>query len=191
MFENLVAGLDGSACSARALDEGWKGETMISTLRDQIEVKCPHHYLIRHAERYFTVLRRGQTPGTFTLTVDTPKVGLPGKVQARHDVRIHYELSQGADGYGVINLTWEPDDRFVPRYTGVLSGEILEDGSSRLTLAGKYHPPLGPLGALFDAILGRRIAAATAHTFLADIKQFIESDYQILASTGLASSPKD
>ena len=73
----------------------------------------------------------------------------------------------------------------------MLSGEILEDGNSRLTLAGKYGAPLGPVGAVFDAILGRRIAAATVHAFLADIEQFIESDYQILASTGLAGSPKD
>lgn len=163
----------------------------MGTLREQIDVKCSHYYLIRHAERYFTVHHRGQTPGTFALTVDMSKVGLPGKVQARHDVRIHYELSQGADAQAVINLTWEPDDRFVPKYTGVLSGEILEDGSSRLTLAGKYEAPLGPVGAVFDAILGRRIAAATVHAFLADIKQFIESDYQSLASTGLAGSPKD
>lgn len=163
----------------------------MGTLREQIDVKCSHYYLIRHAERYFTVHHRGQTPGTFALTVDMSKVGLPGKVQARHDVRIHYELSQGADAQAVINLTWEPDDRFVPKYTGVLSGEILEDGSSRLTLAGKYEVPLGPVGAVFDAILGRRIAAATVHAFLADIKQFIESDYQSLASTGLAGSPKD
>ncbi len=163
----------------------------MGTLREQIDVKCSHYYLIHHAERYFTVHRRGQTPGTFTLTVDTSKVGLPGKVQARHDVRIHYELSQGADGHAVINLTWDPDDRFVPKYTGVLSGAILEDGSSRLTLAGKYGVPLGPVGAVFDAILGRRIAAATVHAFLADIKEFIESDYKVLASTGLAESPKD
>ncbi len=163
----------------------------MGTLREHIDVKCPCYYLIHHVERYFTVHRRGQTPGTFSLTVDTPKVGLPGKVQARHDVRMRYEIAKRADGQDVIDLTWDPDDRFVPRFTGALSGKSLEDGKSRLTLAGKYDAPFGPIGAVFDAILGRRIAAATADAFLQDLKQFIESDYQIAASTSLASSPKD
>jgi hypothetical protein len=47
------------------------------------------------------------------------------------------------------------------------------------------------VGAVFDAVLGHRIAAATADAFLQDVKQFIESDYQMAASTSLASSPKE
>ncbi len=163
----------------------------MGTLREQIDVNCPSYYLIHHAERYFTVHRRGQTPGTLSLTVDMPKVGVPAKVQARHEVRMRYEISEGADGHRLINLTWDPDDRFVPRFAGILSGESLTDGESRLTLAGKYDPPFGPVGAVFDAILGHRISAATADAFLQDIKQFIESDYQMAASTSLASSPKE
>ena len=39
---------------------------------------------------------------------------------------------------------------------------------------------------------GHRIAVATADAFFCkDIKQFIESDYQMAASTSLASSPKE
>lgn len=163
----------------------------MGTLREHVDVKCPCYFLIHHAERYFTVHRRGQTPGTFSLTVDMRKAGLPGKVQARHDVRMRYKISEGAGTQRSIDLTWDPDDRFVPRFTGALSGEILEDGESRLTLAGKYDAPFGPVGAIFDAILGHRIAVATADAFLQDIKQFIESDYQMAASTSLASSPKE
>lgn len=59
------------------------------------------------------------------------------------------------------------------------------------TLSGKYDPPFGPLGVVFDAMLGHRIAAATADALLQDIKQFIESDYQTAASSSLASSPKE
>jgi hypothetical protein len=163
----------------------------MGTLREQIDVDCPRYYLIHHAERYFTVRHPGHAPGTFSLTVDTRKLGLPGNVQARHEVRMRYEISKGADGRDVIELTWDPDDRFVPKFAGALSGEGLEDGKSRLTLAGKYDAPFGPVGAAFDAILGRRVAAATAEAFLQDLKQFIEPDYQIAASTSLASSPKD
>jgi hypothetical protein len=104
---------------------------------------------------------------------------------------MRYKTLEGADDQRTIDLTWDPDDRLVPRFTGVLSAEILEDGKSRLTLTGKYDAPFGPVGAIFDAILGHRIAVATADAFLQDIKQFIESDYQTAASTSLASSPKE
>lgn len=163
----------------------------MGTLREHIDVKCPHYYLIHHAERYFTVHRSGQTPGTFSLAVDTSKVGLPGKVQARHDVRMRYEISKDANGQPLIALTWDPDDRFVPKFSGALSGELSEDGKARLTLEGTYDAPLGPVGAVFDAVLGHRIAAATADAFLQDVKRFIESDYQVAAATSLADSPKD
>jgi hypothetical protein len=163
----------------------------MSTLREEIDVKCPAHYLMHHMERYFTVHRRNQTPGTFSLTVDMSEVGLPGKVQARHDVRARYKISEAGTGKDAIVLSWDPDDRFVPKFAGALSGEGLEGGKSRVTLVGQYNAPFGPVGAVFDAVLGRRIAAATANALLRDMQKFIESDYQMALSTELASSPKE
>jgi hypothetical protein len=64
-------------------------------------------------------------------------------------------------------------------------------GCTSNELEGKYDPPFGPVGVVFDAIPGRQIAATSADAFLQDIKQFIESDYQMAASTSLASSPKE
>ncbi len=162
----------------------------MSTLRKSIDVDCPAHYLIHHAERYLTVHRRDQEPGTFSLVVDMSKVGLPGKVEARHDVRMRYKISEEAHRQ-VIILTWDPADRFVPKFAGVLSGERLEGGGSRLTLAGEYDVPLGRVGLAFDVFLGRRIAAETANALLQDVKSFIESDYRVALSTTLASSPKE
>jgi hypothetical protein len=163
----------------------------MATLTERIDVRCPHHFLIHHTERYFTVHRRGQTPGTFGLTVDMSRVGLPGKVQARHDVHVRYKISKDAAGHDTIDLTWDPDDRFVPSFTGSLSGIRTDDGMSDLTLEGTYEAPFGAIGAVFDAVLGRRIAAATAQAVLHDIKQFVEADYQVALSTSLAESPKE
>ncbi len=67
---------------------------------------------------------------------------------------------------------------------------MLEDGRARLTLEGTYDVPFGPVGAVFDAVLGHRIAATTADAFL-HVKRFIEVDYQVAAATSLADSPKD
>ena len=163
----------------------------MTTLTEHVDVKCPHHEILHHAERYFTVHRRGQTPGTFPLTVDLSSVGLPAKIQARHDVKISYAIQKGPDGHDAIALTWDPGDRFVPQFTGLLTGDRLVDGKSRVTLSGSYTAPLGPVGAVFDAVLGKKIASATAAALLQDVKQFIESDYQSAETTTLASSPKE
>ena len=47
------------------------------------------------------------------------------------------------------------------------------------------------VGAVFAAVLGKKIASATAAALLQDVKQFIESDYQSAETTTLASSPKE
>jgi len=163
----------------------------MSRLSEYIDVQCPFHYLTHHAERYFTVHRRDQKPGIFSLTIDLSDVGFPGKVQARHDVHMHYTIRKDAEKHDVIDLRWDPDDRFVPTFDGTLSGERLDGGNSRLRLAGTYDAPLGRVGVVFDAILGRRIAAATANALLREIKQFVDADYKTALATTLASSPKE
>ncbi|MGA8533073.1 MAG: SRPBCC family protein [Candidatus Tumulicola sp.] len=190
-FSRQAYALNGSRSKGDKSGEVRKEDPCMSTLKESIDVNCPAHYLIHHAERYLTVYRRDQTPGTFSLVVDMSKVGLPGKVKARHDVQMRYKISEEADHREVIALTWDPDDRFVPKFAGVLSGERLEGGGSRLTLAGEYDVPLGRLGIAFDVILGRRIGAETANALLQDMKNFIESDYRMALSTTLASSPKE
>ena len=163
----------------------------MGALNERIDIQCPRHYLIHHTERYFTVHHRGQTPGTFGLTLDLSKVGIPGKLQARHDVRMRYSISKGPDGHDVIYLTWDPDDRMVPRFSGTLADACAGDGRSFLTLEGAYDAPFGAVGSVFDAVMGRRIGAATARALLHDIKLFVESDYQIALATSLAESPKE
>lgn len=163
----------------------------MSTLEERIDVACPFHYLTHHTFRFFTVHRRGQTPGTVTLKLDAAQVGLPAKVHATHDVRMQYEKRTSAERGEVIAVTWEPDDRYVPTFTGELHGERVEAGGSRLVLTGSYEAPMGRLGVVFDALLGRRIAAATARALLEDIKTFVEADYETARVTSLASSPKE
>ena len=163
----------------------------MSKLQEHVDIACPFHYLIHHVQRYFTVHRRGRTPGSFTLTLDVAKIGLPAKVQAQHEVRMQYAVRKDAQHGEVIALSWDPDDRFMPTFEGELHGEQRPPGGSKLVLAGSYNAPMGPVGAVFDALLGKRIAAATAATLLHDVKQFVESDYEIARASSLASSPKE
>lgn len=44
----------------------------------------------------------------------------------------------------------------------------------QVTLAGSYTPPLGPLGAVVDAIVAHRVAEAATHTFVNEVADRLE-----------------
>jgi hypothetical protein len=160
------------------------------TIAETIEVSCPSYYALRHAERYFSIHRRGVAPDTISLRVDFSRLKLPGATEARHDVHVKYELSGKPGELQELRLSWDPDDAMVPRFAGTLRCSE-DDGETILTLDGAYKPPLGVAGAAFDLVAGRHIASATMRALLEDMKRFIESDFQTARSTELASSPKE
>ncbi len=162
----------------------------MSSIKESVEVECPTHYVMQHALRFFTVRRRDVAPGTISLRVDLSNLSLPGSSQARHTVSVRHDLVAEPGTPGVLELSWDPEDRTVPSFKGTLRCEG-GDGRSVLALEGEYKPPLGVAGAVFDLVVGRRIASATLGSLLADIKAFVEADFQTALSTNLADSPKD
>jgi hypothetical protein len=162
----------------------------VSDLHETIDVQCPPFYAMHHAERFFTVHRRDHTPGTLILRVDLSSLKMPGTSEARHEVRVTHERVE-EDGRARLRLSWDPRDQTVPQFAGTLSSREKDPGTTTLVLGGSYKPPLGVAGAAFDLVVGRKIAASTARALLADIKEFIESDYRTARETNLASSPKE
>lgn len=66
-----------------------------------------------------------------------------------------------------------------PEFNGALTVRADEDYMTcALELRGNYEPPLGLPGALFDTVLGSRIASATAREFLKEIGTRIEARYR-------------
>ncbi len=66
-----------------------------------------------------------------------------------------------------------------PDFDGTLTVRADEDFNvCVLELQGTYDPPLGIVGAAFDAVLGSRIASATAREFLRRIGRDIENRYR-------------
>lgn len=44
----------------------------------------------------------------------------------------------------------------------------------QVTLTGAYKPPLGPLGAVIDAVVAHRVAEATTHTFVNEVAERLQ-----------------
>ena len=75
-------------------------------------------------------------------------------------------------------IGWQPAEAGpFPAFAGtifVTASETAPD-ESIVTLDGHYHPPLGVAGDVFDAILGRHIAQASATDLLERIARYIDT----------------
>lgn len=74
-----------------------------------------------------------------------------------------------------IELQWEAakSPRLFPLMRAELMVYALTATETQLDLDGHYDPPLGPLGKVVDAILGRRIAEASVRRFLVDVADYM------------------
>jgi hypothetical protein len=78
-------------------------------------------------------------------------------------------------------VQWAPEK---PGPFPLFSGELRVEGDEDynafyLVLEGSYEPPLGLIGAGFDAVVGARIAAACARNLLSQIADSIEDNFAI------------
>jgi hypothetical protein len=76
-----------------------------------------------------------------------------------------------------IPLEWEAAKRprLFPFMTAVLTIYPLTSTETQLDFAGRYQPPLGPLGKALNAAVGHRIAEASIHRFVTDVAQHLRS----------------
>jgi hypothetical protein len=60
-------------------------------------------------------------------------------------------------------LAWLPEghERLLPSFDGELEAQEDVTGGSILRIRGRYHPPLGPVGAIADALALQRVARRT------------------------------
>lgn len=81
-------------------------------------------------------------------------------------------------------IAWKPKEGLYPSFSGTLCvrADVNWD-SGVLELQGEYEPPLGVAGAAFDAVIGKRIAEATAMTLLGDIAKTMEQRYNAEEAT--------
>jgi hypothetical protein len=95
----------------------------------------------------------------------------------RRGVADFYSLRSSKEHFPTYSVTWSTRDGGpFPVFAGALAVERRHDsGSVGLVLCGNYVPPLGRFGALFDAVVGQRIANATARDLLGEIAAYIKA----------------
>ena len=122
----------------------------------------PQHEAVALLERYF----EKHAPGgemRFALRAPVEVPGLRiGVTLARDVIGNVAELGEKRRAY---TLSWRPADAGpFPLFKGalVIDEDEARPGRSTLTLDGRYDPPLNVAGYVFDAVLGTKIAHASA-----------------------------
>ena len=125
---------------------------------------------------------------------DSAHITLPLRVKVaelsvEHDVEAKVVRRRDESWYSMLDVTWEPKGGGpYPSFTGWLGVEDEGFGYSRLELNGTYRPPLGIVGAAFDAIAGHGIAVRSAQALLEHLKRELEAHD---ADSGAAHADRD
>ena len=153
----------------------------MTTLRERLYTSCPFGKAPAFLNYYLDQLARnsGTEGAVIRLEVPLSTFGVPSNVNVGRDVIAQFAQPDGTYGRQRTAVTWKPEDGGpFPTFNGFLSVEQDERyGSSSLLLEGTYEPPFGVAGKAFDAVLGRRIATATAHELLHALRQELEDSW--------------
>ena len=93
-------------------------------------------------------------------------------------VAVHLGEAISSDDAIVIPITWEatgPSGLF-PRLEGTLVLTALDPDRSQVSLAGRYHPPLGRAGQALDDVVLARVARAAIRSLLRRLARALEED---------------
>jgi hypothetical protein len=159
----------------------------MSTISERTLVHCSINQAEGHLARYFKA--RGNSDGDVAKLSLRAEVPVPGSkegvrlertaiatITVRHtpgDMLPHYAVTWAAERGGPF-----------PTFNGDLAIEAGDDYASfYLVLRGSYEPPLGAVGAAFDAVVGHRIAVLTARNLISVIADSIEADFVAVERT--------
>jgi len=160
----------------------------MTQLNERAYVQVPYG---RAAESLATFLGRlgwkTGSPTTLRLRVEAGDLGAPGAISIARDVEARFDpIDDPRHLTKPMRVQWSPAGGGpFPMFEGSLTISEDEDyGTCVLTLSGEYDPPLGVVGKGFDAIVGRRIAIATARRLLEQIRDGMEAAHEAVNAPG-------
>jgi hypothetical protein len=162
----------------------------MSDISERLVVHCPDHEASRHLAEF--IAHHRDADGKVRIALRLP-IGLFADRRSlleRRVIATLYPLRSISDPHPTYSVTWSPQGGGpLPDFAGALAVEKSPaDECFVLVVSGHYDPPFGPVGAMFDVALGRRIAHASARDLLRSIADYVENAcaHQVAARAGYA-----
>jgi hypothetical protein len=121
------------------------------------------------------------------LSVPLAKLGFGTSLGIDREVDVAFVPLHGHKGerhvHDELQFAWEPSGGGpFPTFSGSLKIHPL-GMQTEIVLSGEYQPPFGVVGEAFDAVIGKRIAEATANMLLEMLQQELEADFASVKET--------
>jgi len=82
-----------------------------------------------------------------------------------------------SDGATLVPIHWkDSNSQNFPEFKGFVEIVPMAKDESQLAIIGQYHPPFGPIGAAFDAAIGKRIAEVSVELLLERLRSALEKE---------------
>ncbi len=102
----------------------------------------------------------------------------PIGAQVAYTTQTIQDSTDTARVHDALLLAWQPQGgKWLPHFRGVFTVRPSQRGS-QLRITGAYEPPFGPLGRIFDFIVGRSIARQTLMRLLSQVAGDIERRWE-------------
>jgi len=95
-------------------------------------------------------------------------------VETETSVTVVDDLTDTIRRHEALEFHWRPKSRLLPEAQALLTVRPHAPQGTQLQLSITYLPPLGSVGNLFDAVLGRHIAGMTCALLLRHLRHGIE-----------------
>ncbi len=153
-------------------------------------MRCPSNTAREEVCEMLLGASESNAPHALRLSVKVPWT----EIELAKDVSVEYTVATGpAHIDRPIGVRWKPlPGGIYPSFEGelsVLPGE--HSDTSILQLEGHYTPPLGIVGAGFDAAVGHKVAEATVHHLLEGLASGIVAGYRAEKWQEMLSHLKD
>lgn len=136
--------------------------------------KCQVHVPVERARELLAETLEGVMQGSDP-ALTRLSVSYPGGEVSKNVLVTYRKAIDPTRASAPWDVLWTPEGGGpFPDFDGALTIQPNADGTAMLELHGAYIPPLGAAGVVFDAVLGSKIASATAQTLLAQIAREIE-----------------
>jgi hypothetical protein len=151
----------------------------MSEIHEFLTVLCPFEQTPKAAAAYVAALPKADGKAVTPIRVTV------GDLVVERNADLTLKHARAYPGFEIMEIAWQAHDGGpYPVFHGTLSVEDVGGNFSRLDLDGSYAPPLGVAGAVFDAVVGHRIAIEAARRLLDEIKLGMELAFQTGAAIG-------
>ena len=150
---------------------------IMTSIKQTLHLDCPYVRAKAYLHDALQAAALSRTPQLLHLSASLPGTG----IELEKGVRVSYQPTVDPfhfDEPWIVDWTPEPGGRY-PSFRGTLTVRADEDYTGAiLELEGSYAPPMGAMGQVFDAALGRRIAGSTMRRLLSSIGDEMTSRYE-------------